>query len=65
MTRETEEACVRLLRETSKGYREIAGELSLPWRSMLTRIARKHGLRGYAHSVTEDLKEFKADVQPE
>jgi hypothetical protein len=54
--RETEEAAVRLLRDTGKGYREIARELSLPWRSMLTRIARKHGLRGYARPVAEEAK---------
>ncbi len=48
ITQETEDAAVRLLRDTPKGYREITEELSLPWRSILTRIARKHGLRGYA-----------------
>ena len=43
ITQETEDAAVRLLRDTPKGYREIPKELSLPWRSILTRIARKHG----------------------
>jgi hypothetical protein len=47
LSKEKDREAARLLRDTSMTYGEIARELSLPWKSALTRIAKKYGLRRY------------------
>ena len=55
---EKEQEAARLLRDTKMTYDEIVHELSLPWKSMLTRIANKYSLRGHLplHPVYNEIR---------